>query len=259
MSIQNSQKLLAVTPDGKIGPKTLGAADAVLRSANIDTAGWSNARKVKGAAQVILNASGYPAGLVDGFWGRNTTTAFTEWERAQGVRPAPVAPATQGLRRIIWHWTAGGKKANSVDRGAYHFVIEDNGDVVAGNHTPESNIRPQRGRYAPHTFNLNSGSVGLSLAGMHGARERPFDAGPNAITQAQVASLVRETAGLCRLYDIPVTRETTLSHAEVQPTLKVKQRGKWDYIWLPGFGVGDPVAIGDWLRAQVLEEMKRAA
>ncbi|MFN7881706.1 MAG: hypothetical protein ACK5PF_01635, partial [bacterium] len=52
------------------------------------------------------------------------------------------------------------------------------------------------------------------------------------------------------------TRETVLTHAEVEPTLKIKQRGKWDITWLPDMKApGDPVTVGDNLRAQITAAM----
>ena len=43
-----------------------------------------------------------------------------------------------------------------------------------------------------------------------------------------------------------------MSHAEVQPTLKIAQRGKWDIIWLPGMTQpGDPVRVGDHIRGLI--------
>ena len=87
---------------------------------------------------------------------------------------------------------------------------------------------------------------------MVGAVERPFRAGPEPITPAQINALVLLTRELALKYKIPVTRETILSHAEVQPTLKIAQRGKWDIAWLPGMAApGDPVKVGDKLRAMV--------
>lgn len=165
------------------------------------------------------------------------------------------------LSRIIWHWTAGGSKASATDRRHYHFIIEGDGTVVRGNHAPEANRRiaapNDSSTYAAHVAGLNTGSIGISLCGMRNAVERPFTPGPSPITRAQIDALVTLTAELCKKYDIPVMRETTLSHAEVQPTLKVNQRGKWDITWLPGrTGPGDPVEIGDKLRAKVREAMK---
>ena len=68
---------------------------------------------------------------------------------------------------------------------------------------------------------------------MLGAREAPFDAGSQRINEAQIEALAQLVANLCRRYGIPVTRATVLTHAEVQPTLGVRQRGKWDITWLP--------------------------
>lgn len=67
-------------------------------------------------------------------------------------------------------------------------------------------------------------------------------------------------AALCCRYSIPVTRETVLSHAEVQPTLKVAQKGKWDIAWIPGMAApGDPVAVGDELRRRIVAAQKGMA
>ena len=160
------------------------------------------------------------------------------------------------MKRIIWHWSAGGNKANGTDRRAYHIIIEGDGNVVKGNHPPEANRVISNPRdastYAAHTRGLNTGSIGVSLAGMRGAQESPFSAGPSPITQAQVDALIRVTADLCREYGIPVTDKTVLSHAEVEPRLGVKQRPRWDIAWLPGMArAGDPLAIGDGLRDRV--------
>jgi hypothetical protein len=87
---------------------------------------------------------------------------------------------------------------------------------------------------------------------MVGAVERPFSSGQAPITKEQVDALVALTARLAAQYDIPVTRETVLTHAEVQTTLGVKQRNKWDIMWLPGMtGPDNPVVVGDKLRGLI--------
>lgn len=168
------------------------------------------------------------------------------------------------MKRVIWHWTGGGHKANGTDRRHYHNIIEGDGTVVAGNHPPEANARivnPRDGNtYAAHTRGANTGSIGVAVAAMRGATERPFSAGPSPITGKQVEALVRLTADLCRRYNIPVTDQTVLSHAEVQPRLGIAQSGKWDIAWLPGMaGPGDPLAIGDGLRDRVRAMMRPVA
>lgn len=167
------------------------------------------------------------------------------------------------MKRIILHWTAGGYTPNGLDKRHYHFLIDGDGKVVDGNNPPEANARiasPTDGStYAPHTRQMNTGSIGVAVAAMRGAVERPFDRGPSPIKPVQVEALVRLVADLAREYDIPVTRETILSHAEVQKTLGVRQRGKWDITWLPHMiAPGDPVQVGDYLRRRVFDALTPA-
>lgn len=161
------------------------------------------------------------------------------------------------MKRIIWHWTAGTHTPNAVDLKAYHKVIDGDGKVIDGHFPIEANEVIVKGKYAAHTLNMNTGSIGLSVAAMVGAKESPFYAGQHPITRAQVDALVALTASLCRAYNIPVTRQTVLSHAEVQGTLGVVQKNKWDITWLPGMQKpGDAHVIGDNLRARVAERLR---
>lgn len=156
------------------------------------------------------------------------------------------------LQRIILHWSAGTHTVSKIDRLHYHFIIDGSGDVHAGTHKPEANERPVSGRYAAHTLNCNTGSIGVAMAAMAGAVERPFATGKHPITSDQVEALIALAARLCVQYGIPVSRKTVLSHAEVQPSLGIAQRGKWDIAWLPGMaGPADPVAVGDRLRERI--------
>lgn len=160
---------------------------------------------------------------------------------------------------IVFHWTAGGPKASHLDRQHYHFIVQQDGSIIPGDHPPEDNLNTRDGDYAAHTLNANTGRIGVAMCGMMGAQERPFKAGGAPITWGQVNALCGLLADLCRRYSIPVTRQTVLSHAEVQPTLGIAQRGKWDVAWLPGMAaVGAPVEIGDRIRADVLKLMKGA-
>lgn len=157
-----------------------------------------------------------------------------------------------GLVRIIWHWSAGMHTPSALDREHYHFIIDGAGRVHPGKLAPEANLSTGDGQYAAHTKGCNTGSIGIAVAAMVGAVERPFKTGAHPITTAQVDSLVRLTRELSVKYNIPVARQTMLSHAEVQPTLKIAQRGKWDIAWLPGMAApGNPVLVGDKLRAMV--------
>jgi hypothetical protein len=67
-------------------------------------------------------------------------------------------------------------------------------------------------------------------------------------------------ADLARKYKIPVTPQTILTHAEVQGTLGITQKNKWDITRLPwDSGRKGAKAIGDHLRAGVKLAMVPAA
>ena len=164
------------------------------------------------------------------------------------------------MKRIILHWSAGGHNANGTDKRHYHEIIEGDGNVVAGNHPISANRAPIRDGYAAHTLNLNTDSIGLAVAAMRGSRERPFDPGPSPVTEAQVGGLCERAAHWCKVYGIPVTRATVLTHAEVQPTLGVRQRPRWDITWLPGMSApGDPIEVGDNLRERIKARLEPPA
>lgn len=161
------------------------------------------------------------------------------------------------MKRIQIHWTAGAHKANSVDRKSYHRLIEGDGNIVIGDHPISSNVPPlRRNEYAAHTWSANSYAIGVAMCGMRGAVERPFNPGPSPLLQDQVSAMVYLVADLAQEYDIDITRETVLTHAEVQRTLGIKQRSKWDVMWLPGMDApGDPIEVGDELRARIRAAM----
>ena len=161
------------------------------------------------------------------------------------------------MKRIIMHWTAGSHKASSLDREHYHYLIQGDGTVVQGVSPVSANAAPLSKNYAVHTANLNTDSIGVAVCAMRGANQVPFRAGDQPITTAQIDKLVELTAMLARQYKIPVTRQTILSHGEVQPTLGVKQAGKWDIAWLPGrSSATDPIGVGDYLRSRVTAELE---
>lgn len=155
------------------------------------------------------------------------------------------------------HWTAGGNTANATDIKHYARIINGDGKIVFGNHPISVNAHPIKNprdasTYYAHTGRFNTDNIGVAVAGMRRAKERPFDPGPSPINEVQIEVLVDQVASLCRQYKIPVTRETVLTHAEVETTHGVKQNGKWDIKWLPGFAATrDPIFVGDILRDRI--------
>ena len=200
------------------------------------------------AVQRLLRALGRDV-AVDGLWGPESRRATSEALRAAvGVVPMEWLGFAE-MDRVIFHWTAGRHTANAGDRQHYHILIEGDGTLIRGVDV-SMNEAPLKAGYAAHTLNCNQGSIGVALCGMIGAQERPFVPGPEPITQAQWDMLPRVIADLCRAYGIPVLPRTVLSHAEVQGTLGIRQRGKWDIARLPfDLGTVGADAIGDEVRA----------
>lgn len=157
------------------------------------------------------------------------------------------------MKRIHWHWTAGAPGVNPKEADSYNFIITwPDGEVIEC--VPVERQKPPlvNGAYAAHTKDANSWAIGIAVDAMADAQERPFSAGNYPITQKQIDALVKLSRDLGRQYGIPVTRQTMLSHAEVQKTLGIRQNAKWDITWLPGMDApGDAVAVGDMLRAMV--------
>lgn len=205
-----------------------------------------------------LAARGYDVGNPDGVAGPRTEAAWRAMVATTPLTNATMpAASTSGLKRIICHWTAGTHNVSALDRSHYHYIVAGDGSIVPGIRKPEDNISTVDGAYAAHCLNANTGSIGVAFAAMAGATERPFATGAYPITPAQTVAMWNLCARLAKQYGIPITRQTVLSHAEVQPTLGIPQRGKWDISWLPGMAApGDPVLIGDMMRAHIAAAMR---
>lgn len=225
--------------DGDVGPRTRTALRAFQASAGLPvTARFDAATEAALAAGAASVAQAEPgrAGVVDPSW----------------------MPAAK-MDRIIVHWTAGAHRASELDRGHYHILIEADGRLVRGKPSIRANQAPAGAGYAAHTLGCNSGSIGVSLCCMAGAVENPFDAGSAPMTRAQWDRLPEVLADLCRRYAIAVGPRTVLSHAEVQDTLGIRQRGKWDIARLAfDPSVRGAKACGDLFRARTAALLRAA-
>lgn len=175
---------------------------------------------------------------------------------APGLVPAGWMPAAK-MERIICHWTAGTYNPTKLDRSHYHILVDGEGQLVRGEPSIALNGLPkaQRG-YAAHTLHCSTGSIGISICAMGGAVESPFNGGKYPIRAIQWGALVYACADLCTRYGIAATPLTLLTHAEVQPNLKIKQRGKWDITRLPfAPEIRGARAVGDKLRADVATKL----
>ena len=166
------------------------------------------------------------------------------------------------MNRITGHHAASGYKPSKESLEAYHRLIDGDGQVIAGNHEIEDNAPGRtlsKGTYAAHTWKLNSGNIGVSILAMASAVwGSPRVSTKSPVRLVQVDAYCREVARLAIDYSIPVDRRFVLTHAEVQPTLGVTQKNKWDFDYDPRYRSmsRDPIAIGDELRKEISRIMK---
>lgn len=154
------------------------------------------------------------------------------------------------LKRVIAHWAVTKYKADAISKQHYHKIYEGDGTEANGIFRPEANIVCVNGRYAAHTLGANTGSIGVSCAAMFGAVSvDKYGAYP--ITEKQFNAMCEGIARQCLKYGITVTPKTVLSHAEVETTLGIKQRGKWDISVLPFANLKTAKACGDEMRKRV--------
>lgn len=163
------------------------------------------------------------------------------------------------MARIVYHWSAGTHTISALDKEHYHFIVAGDGSVQKGDNDIADNVSTSDDRYAAHTRGCNTGCIGVSLACMAGAIEKPFNAGKFPMTRKQWDIGVQIGAELAKFYKIPVLPKFILSHAEVQGTLGIQQAGKWDFTRL----AFDPSVIGakacgDRLRAEIAAAMAKA-
>lgn len=173
-----------------------------------------------------------------------------------GVQLPELADLPARPRGLVLHWTGGGHRANSVDLGAYHLVVEGDGRVKLGRWSIAANMRRVSGSaYAMHTGGFNSYRVGISAAGMMGY-EGPDDVGPYPLTQVQVERMAEVAGALCALWGLnPLDPAHLCTHREVwtlhgvRGTRNHQKRDIEHLPFRPELGVGE---VGDYLRGLAL-------
>lgn len=208
--------------------------------------------------QARLAALGHNPGPIDGLRGGRTNKARDAAMAERSVTSEAALFHSSGLHRIHLHWTAGAEGVIHLERKAYNGLVDHDAERHLGVHSFEDQARYRVGvRGASHTRNSNTGCIGLAVDAMAGAQESPFNAGSAPATWEQIEEMCAWAAELALDYDIPVTRYSILMHSEVQPTLGIRQKWKWDLNWLPDMDrPGDPIECGDRLRSLITDKME---
>jgi len=140
-----------------------------------------------------------------------------------------------GLHGIIWHWSASSYGVTEEVLSHYNDGHDYLGNSYDGGARAEhqANYNWRTGVGVSHTRNSNTGRIGQTVIAMGGAEGWPLDEGNFPITWAGIDAMLMRSIDYHYQFDIPISPWSTLTHAEVQPTLGIAQRGKWDIRWFP--------------------------
>ncbi len=192
--------------------------------------------------QIRCNSLAVPGSdtlLIDGMNGPNTRKQIAKAMSYMGVSDMKEIMNPSHIFRVHWHWTASTYAVNWDVVKHYNGVFDKYGNKHDGGAPAQ-----QQAAYIPsrvgvsHTYRANTHAVGLSVAAMAGAKvtswsQGTVEQGKYPMTWEGIDAMLEETADLCREYDIRPSPWTTITHAEVQTNIGIKQRGKWDIRVLP--------------------------
>jgi N-acetyl-anhydromuramyl-L-alanine amidase AmpD len=155
------------------------------------------------------------------------------------------------MKRIILHWTAGTNQPCTTDYEHYHYLVSGDGVVVKGKYAPEDNENVNDGVYAQHTGGGNTGSIGVSMCGMYGFKNKN-SIGNYPLTAVQCERTFKLIAELAKKYNIAITSDTVMTHYEFgKKNPKTSSYGKIDIIYLPSYPTITADKMGDFIRGKV--------
>ena len=157
----------------------------------------------------------------------------------------------KGLKRIILHWTAGQNRPNDLELSHYHYLVDVRGFIHNGKLAPEANIDCKDGEYCAHTGGGNTGSIGVALCGMYGF-SYPSLYTPFPLSKLQLEAAFSLIARLCKKYEIPVLKDTVLTHYEFGlQNPSTTSKGKIDICYLPPYPEVHKYQVGNFIRTKV--------
>lgn len=106
--------------------------------------------------------------------------------------------------RIFLHWSAGHYGQVYSD---YHISIDHNGKIYLPYNCKDLN------EYREHTWQRNSGSIGIAIMGCFDACARPYDLGSEPVTKEQIESISNVVAVLCKYGGISMNN--VMTHEEI--------------------------------------------
>ena len=213
--------------------------------------------------QIRCNSMGFAGSTVlkvDGMNGPNTRKQIALVQDVLGVDDKRDIFDPSGITRIHWHWTVSGYKVTPRITNHYNGVFDFEGNEYDGGAPPQHQAEYSRHMGVSHSLSSNTGAVGLAVACLAGVKANwgsmTVDQGKYPVTWEGIDAMLEKTMELCEDFDIYPSPWTTLNHAEIQPNLGIRQKGKWDIQILPSTPntILSAKAAGDMMRARMLEK-----
>lgn len=157
------------------------------------------------------------------------------------------------MKRIIIHHTGGAYKPNDTDLKAYHYLIDNIGNIYEGVYKPSDNEDCTDGKYAAHTKLGNTGSIGIAACCNYG-----FDIKHKQsiypLTLQQFKAMVKLSAKFCKVYNIPTSQVFT--HYWFDKCNNIKQ-GKSDITYIPWKPELAPDQVIGYFRSEIRKELNK--
>ena len=217
--------------------------------------------------QIRVNSLGLPMAplTVDNENGPNTRNGIKEAKKALHVLHKEDIFHPSGITRVHWHWTASTHLVTPEVASHYNNVFDINGKEYLGGAPAKDQARYSYKGDNPigvsHTYHGNTGAIGMGVVACAGREVLDWgkgivNIGKYPMSWPQIDAMLERTARYCIEFDIRPSEWTTITHAEVQDNIGIKQRGKWDIRVLPDaptklLGVKE---AGDILRARMIEK-----
>lgn len=156
---------------------------------------------------------------------------------------------SQLANKITIHHTAGAYQANAIDKEAYHYLIDDKGNVIRGNHLVSDNTNCADKNYAAHCKGNNTKNIGVAFCGNFNLSEKTLYT-KYPLTRVQLEAGFKLLAELAIKYNIPVTEQWIFTHYEFDKKSR-KPEGKIDLIYLPPFPNLKKDEVGVFIRNKI--------
>lgn len=155
------------------------------------------------------------------------------------------------MQRIIIHHTGGSYTPNDTDLKAYHFLIDNLGNIYEGVYKVSDNEDCTDGKYAAHTKLGNTGSIGIAACCNYGF-DMKHKQSIYPFTLRQFKTIISLCAQLCKVYNIET--KNVFSHYWFDKCKGIKQ-GKSDITFIPWKPELKPDDVIGYFRSEIRKEL----